>query len=108
MALLQDLDGMSVDDFLTSIYGASAPARKPKRKAGSAKDSPAARIIKVLRQDRGFSDLEAQHRLSRALFHDGIDPAFIPQVSDDNLEVWVERLLKQVSSSAAYQLAQTA
>src|SRR5262249_50329159 len=75
------------------------PKRQPSKRP---KDSPVARIAKVLRETRGLSDRDAQVWLRCALQRDGVDVAKIPAVVDASLETWLETLLKTVRSADAF------
>src|SRR5262245_20004321 len=85
-SLLKELRALTDAEFkaaLDEAAGTSSPHAKkklPKKSATLRKDSPVARVAKVLRVTRGLSDHDAQLWLSSALARDGIDPTRIPAV----------------------------
>jgi hypothetical protein len=107
---LRALTDKKFKEALDEAAGASQPPAKkkpPKKLAKPRKDSPVARVAKVLRVTRGLSDHDAQLWLSSALQRDGVDPARIPAVSEGTLETWLEVLFETVRSADAYAVAES-
>jgi len=112
-SLLKELRGLTDEDFKAALNDAAGPpspaARKkaPKKSAKPRKDSPVARVAKVLRETRGLADHDAQVWLRAALQRDGVDVARIPATSDEPLEIWLEVLFETVRSADALAVAQS-
>jgi len=110
-SLLKEIRALSDEDFTAALReakGVTPPAKPklPKRQPSKRpKDSPVARIAKVLRETRGLSDCDAQLWLRSALQRDGVDAAKIPAVINAPLETWLEILLKTVRSADAFAVA---
>jgi hypothetical protein len=112
-SLLKEIRALTDAEFkaaLDEAAGTSSPQAKkkqPKKSAKLRKDSPVARVAKLLRVTRGLSDHDAQLWLSSALQRDGIDPTRIPAVSEGTLEAWLEVLFETVRSADAYAVAES-
>ncbi|MDG4560695.1 MAG: hypothetical protein P9E88_05320 [Candidatus Competibacter sp.] len=112
-SLLTEIRSLTDEEFHVALADAAGekPAAAPKKKAAAkpkklAKDSPVARIAAVVKQQRGLSDYNGQTWLRSALERDGVDPALIPDVSEQaSLENWLEVLLKSVRSAVVYDVA---